>query len=265
MVRLSGKVAAAVAVACVGISAGVAQAAVVATYLPPPTGAGIGTPILTAASVDPLLTASSVTVGNATANLAGSFSNTFLGTGGANGSDPAIPAGNFYPNSFAANGRTGTGSVVDDASAIAAGAYFTFNLQPTAGNQLQLSTITFDVAAGSNSSIRGYDLRSSADGYATSLVTEAFAAGQTTYVEGAQMEYVVANLSSLATVSDAAPITFRMYAWNGAPTGGASGKNVDFDNIVVSGLTSAVPEPVSISLLALGGLTLMRRRNARQS
>lgn len=245
-----------------------AQGAVVATYLAPPTIANSGPAVVTAANVDPLITAGSITTGNAIVSLMGSYTNSFASTAGPSGSDPGITTFPFRPNSFAANGRgadtpAGSGGVFDNASSLAQNAYFSFSLQPTAGNQLQLTSITFDVGAGSSSSNRGYDLRSSMDNYAASLATEAFAQNQTTYVENAAMEYVVVNLSSFAAVTDAAPITFRMYAWNGDPGNagrGLAAKNVDFDNIVVTGVASAVPEPASVALLGLGTLALLHRR-----
>lgn len=245
------------AVVCAGALAGAAQGAVVATYLP------VTVRDMNPSNVDGLMTATPITAGGVT--VLNGFYNFNGSTGGVNGADPAnvgntsfLHATGMAPNGTGSTWTNGGGPAVDSASAVANNCYFTFALQPTAGNQLQLSGITFDVGCGSNTAIRGYDLRSSANNYATSLNTQNV--DSSLYVEGKALNYVVVDLSSLPTITDAAGVTLRFYVWESM---GRSGKNLDFGNIVVSGVTSAVPEPATLGLLGLGGLALLRRRQTR--
>jgi len=54
------------------------------------------------------------------------------------------------------------------------------------------------------------------------------------------------------------PVEFRLYFWFSQT--GSSGSAAEFDNFSLNG--TSVPEPASIALLALGGLTLLARRNS---
>lgn len=137
------------------------------------------------------------------------------------------------------------GNATSAAQAITNAVFFSFTVTPNAS--MSLTDLQFDAARGGGGTPRGYDIRSSVDNFATDLGTADLATVRPTYT------HVTIDLSGAAFQNLTTPTTFRFYVYS--PGGGSS---VDFDNIVLNG--AATPEPASLSLVGLGGLTLLRRR-----
>jgi hypothetical protein len=174
----------------------------------------------------------------------------------------AITAGNFFTSSTIAGGQPSrilstqtAGTTVADS--ITNNSYFQFTVTPGAGQTIDFSSISLDVAKGGGSA-RGFSIASSADSYAT--LFSSLAGHPTAYDAAAGIapqEDIYTNyafdLSSLSDITTAT--TFRVYSWSGAAT-----NTIYYDNITLNG--SAVPEPASAALGAIGLLTLLRRRRS---
>jgi hypothetical protein len=130
-------------------------------------------------------------------------------------------------------------------AAVAANKYFEFTVTPDSGFALNLDSLAFDVTRGGGSTPRGYSLFSSANNFTTSLAGGDLATARPTYTP------VTAALGGTHT-GLTAPTTFRFYVY--AP---AAGNSIDFDNFVLNGSVTVVPEPGTISLMALGTLGLI--------
>jgi hypothetical protein len=132
-----------------------------------------------------------------------------------------------------------------------ANVYFTFTVDANAGYEFDLSSLTFNVAQGGGTALtRDYDVRSSANGFATSLTgvvpiptVRPNWTAVTVPLAGAQFQ----DLTS--------PITFQVRFFT--PT---VSQNVDFDDITVNGIVAAVPEPHTAAALAVAGACMLRRR-----
>ena len=126
--------------------------------------------------------------------------------------------------------------------------YFTFSVAANAGNELDLSSLTFNVARGGASTPRDYDIRTSLDSFATSLtgivaINTARPAFTPVSIDlsGAQFQHLTS------------PLTFQFRFF----TAGVS-QNVDFDDITING--TVAPEPNTLALLAIAGSWMFRRR-----
>ncbi len=142
--------------------------------------------------------------------------------------------------------------------------YITFTVTPLEGNSMTIDSITFQAAASSNSTVRSIYLLSSATGFNASsvLVSDANAAGGGTLplrsggVLGSYGYTVTASDPLFTDITTATE--FRIYLQTGA-----AGQDIDFDNIVVNGSVSAIPEPSTYALAAafvVFGLAALRRR-----
>jgi hypothetical protein len=143
------------------------------------------------------------------------------------------------------------GNSPDLATALTNNKYYQFTLSAAAGFELDLSSLTFDVARGGGGTPRGYAVRSSADGFATNLSTADVLTVRPTYTP------ISIDLTG-AAFQNLPSLTFRVYSYSPA-----AGSSVDYDNIVVNGNLSVVPEPTASAVLLLGaaaGLGAKRRR-----
>jgi hypothetical protein len=106
------------------------------------------------------------------------------------------------------------------------------------------------VARGGAATPRDYAIRSSIDGFATSLTgIVAILTERPTFTP------VSVDLSGAAFTDLVSPITFQVRFF----TPGVS-QNVDFDDIVLNGAVAAVPEPNGLATLVIGAFMLRRRR-----
>ena len=128
--------------------------------------------------------------------------------------------------------------------------YFTFSVAANAGNELDLSSLTFNVARGGAATPRDYDIRTSLDGFATSLTgIVAINTARPTFTA------VSVDLSAAQFQNLTSPMTFQFRFF----TAGVS-QNVDFDDITLNGAVVAVPEPNTLAVLAIAGGWMFRRR-----
>ncbi len=130
-----------------------------------------------------------------------------------------------------------------------AGDYLQFTLAPNPGTTFDIDSISFEYKHTGSSGTRGGSVRTSVDG---------FTGGIAGYGEPA----VLAFNTSSATFPDAAgyinltgPVTFRII---GFAEGAA--RNILYDNIIITGTATAVPEPTTIASLALGATAFLARR-----
>ncbi len=105
---------------------------------------------------------------------------------------------------------------------------FSFAITPNAGNSISLTTLTFNIARGGAATPRGYDVRSSADGYATTLGTAAVATTRPNWTA------VSIDLSGASFQSTTSTITFRIYIY--APS---TVNSLDIDDIVLNGTVAS--------------------------
>ena len=119
--------------------------------------------------------------------------------------------------------------------------------------ELDLTGISAWVLDEKNSTFE-WGFKSSMDGFTDWLVE----------ADGVQSSYaeVSADLNGgdFSGISD--PVTFRLYAVDGAPTN--QGGVVRVDDILLEG-TFTIPEPASVALIGLGGAILLSRRRRRHA
>lgn len=134
--------------------------------------------------------------------------------------------------------------------------YFGFTVTPNNGMTLNLDSLTLD-AARAGGSARGFQIRSSADGFASNL---SISPGSTSL--GSQRptytNYTVdlsgTTFDSIASTS----LEFRVYPFGGTNI------FIDYDNVTLNGAVSAsaIPEPSSVALLA--GVSILAVSAARR-
>lgn len=140
------------------------------------------------------------------------------------------------------------------ATAVSNASYFQFGITPNAGFKIQMAELSFQGATGvSPSSNIGYVLRSSLDGFASDIqfgnVPTQFASFTTFTV----------NLSGSSFQNLATQTTFRLYTWNGS----SSNPALAYDNVVLRGTLTTVPEPGTVALIgvAIPVLAFTARKN----
>ena len=118
--------------------------------------------------------------------------------------------------------------------------------------QIALSSLEFLGARGGASTARGYDVRSSIDGFATTLGSDDFANQRSDGFVPVIIDLSGGDFSNLTTATE-----FRVYFFT--PD---AGNSVEFDNIELNGTVTAIPEPSSSLLVVLGGVFLARRKRS---
>ena len=152
--------------------------------------------------------------------------------------------GSFDTDGNAATVITGAGS----------DRFFEFTIQPDAGFQIDLTSISFD-AAEAQGGANGFAFFDAADVTGTTTIGDAFI---NVYNEGTTLTtYNHTFDSSYDAITAATPVTLRYYI-----TGSNASRAMLFDNFQVSGVISPIPEPSTFSLLGLGALAfcLYRKR-----
>lgn len=155
---------------------------------------------------------SSITAGTVTEGSLSLFSNTTVGAA----TDPILVA-----NPPDSDSNTASEAIGNDS-------YFFFAITPVSGSTMSLTTLTFNIARGGASTPRGYDVRSSADGFAATLGSANVSTQRPTFTP------VSIDLSGASFQSVSGTITFRIYIF--APT---DGNSLDIDDIVVNGAIGA--------------------------
>lgn len=136
------------------------------------------------------------------------------------------------------------------ADAVANGHFFSFTVTPDVGYEMDFTSLSFDAARGGGGTPRGYEVRSSVDGFASTLGT-----ADVTTVRPTLSAYSV-DLSDPGFDSLASPVEFRVYTYS--PN---ANNTVEYDNFVLDGSVALVPEPsmLATSVLAMGLLSRRRR------
>lgn len=137
----------------------------------------------------------------------------------------------------------------DLTDAIANGDYFEWTVSAQAGYVFTVTNVGFNFQR-SSTGPADYTLRSSVDGYASDLDTFVGLAN------GSSVESDIDDLSDLSTV------TFRFYGYGNSNTAGTSGFEGTGNDLRIEGTISAIPEPATAALAAIGAAAavLFRRR-----
>ena len=182
-----------------------------------------------------------------------------IGPAGAGGSPAWIISGGTemalgYANSTPAS----------ESDAVTNGSYFGFTLTPVEGNEVSLTTLTFDTIANATQGLSGsanvtFFVRSSVDNYTTTIDSL-----NQEYVNSFTFDQVdnrTVTLSGASYQDLTEATTFRIYIWD---TSGSSLRTPRIDNVILNG-TAAIPEPSSAVLpaLALLGVLAYRRRRLK--
>jgi len=164
------------------------------------------------------------------------------------------------------NSATAPNTATTPAESLANNKYFQFTITAAPGSDVDLTSLTFDVARGGGGTPRGFFVRTSADNFASGLTVTGNPAltansfgndvntarpaytAVTADLTGAQFQNIQSAVNGL---------TFRVYAYSPA-----AGSSLDFDNITING-TATVPEPASAGVLGLAAMGLLARRRRR--
>jgi len=143
------------------------------------------------------------------------------------------------------------------ATAISSGDYFSIDLTIDSAFEADLSSLTFNVTSNHVSrGIREYAIFSSIDGFTTAV-----ASNSVTHT-GTQLQTIDLSAAQFQNING--PVEFRIYLYDGGTGGSPSSTDRDtfFDDFTLNALaiSSAVPEPTSLTLLGLGGFFLLIKR-----
>ena len=116
-----------------------------------------------------------------------------------------------------------------EAEAVTKDSYFEFTLTPS--TVVFLQELSFDVGRGGGSTARGFAVRSSVDGFSTTLLTD-----PTVDSQRPNFTNYAADLTAFSPAFDnlTTPVTFRVYAFTPS-----TGNTLEFDNFNVTGATLA--------------------------
>jgi len=165
------------------------------------------------------------------------------------------------------------GSSADPNAALAGNKYFQFSISANPGTDLDLSSLTFNVARGGAATPRGFFVSTSADNFATAIPvtgTPAFTSNAVNAmgndISTARPAYTAATASLAGAAfqniqnQPSSTLTFRFFEYSPG-----AGSSVDFDDITVNG-TAVVPEPGTAAIAGaaflLGGIGRRRRQAA---
>jgi hypothetical protein len=174
-------------------------------------------------------------------------------------SGAALAAGNtglarFWNTEWAGFSLTSANALtIDDATEFATG-YLTWTVAANPGYELNLTSLTFPSAQGGTTGSRGYALYAEVNGGTFDFSDTPVASLVAETGTRAAPTPTTVDLSAVG-YQGIDSITFRYYPLTPAP-----GNTVDFGNMTLNGDAVLVPEPASLGLIALGGLTLLRRR-----
>lgn len=161
------------------------------------------------------------------------------------------PSNAFYTTgAFMTATRTGT---------TPAAVYFEVTITAAAGQELDLTNFSIDMAKGGAADPRTYDIRSSVGGL--TLASPSLGAGTLTYTRPASngvMPTYDIDLSG-SQYQHLSTLTMRLYI--NTPT---VSQAVDVDNITFSGSVAAVPEPMMSGWFLLAGAFAQWRGNRRR-
>lgn len=149
------------------------------------------------------------------------------------------------------------------ADAVRVDTYFQFTVTPEQGTVLSFISLAGFVRSNNGGGFFGPGWRLVSDLTGSSILAEDsnIVAGATAPLEAMTPDLGSLDLSTVPELQNVStPVTFRVYV-NPASDVGQSSKRVDFDDITVD--ATIVPEPASVSLLALAGLAVLRRRSRR--
>lgn len=177
----------------------------------------------------------------------------------------------IYPGNTAVNSSTATGTALTTATgtatatdAVAQGSYFTFTITADPGYELDMTSLTFDVARG-GAGTRGFAIQTSATGFSTNGSTNlnsstgAVAAGASTAVTTNIPTYTGISMDlSGAAYQNLTSLEVRVYSYSGAVN-----SSLEYDNFVLNGTVSAVPEPATWGMMACAGTMFMVMRRRR--
>jgi len=179
---------------------------------------------------------SGVTSGSVTSNLASvdMVDTSLMLVSRGSGLTAASNTGGYSAN----NWTTGASLDADD--------YFEWNLAADAGFQFSVTSIVMNVRRTGATAPSTFELRSSADSYASSIAT-LINSGTTT-------SNFVINLAGPLVASE----TYRLYGYNASSTAGNANFGGTGTDLAVFG--TVVPEPTSVALLGLGLIAFCYRR-----
>lgn len=156
----------------------------------------------------------------------------------------------------------------NEADAVTANDYITFDVSPSTGFELSFTELSFDFQRDVLEAPSNWSLRADAagDNFATQIAAGVFTStvglsGNT----GANFFRYTIDLSNVAFLQDlTTAATFRLYLWGAASTDPESTNKARIDNIIVYGQSAAtaVPEPAS-AMLMFGGLAIAMLRRRR--
>jgi hypothetical protein len=148
--------------------------------------------------------------------------------------------------------------------------YYEFTLTPQIGYSLSLTDISFD-AGRSATGPRQFAIRSSSDSYASNIAGTATGVVSTVggnlfqFTDNASTNLIAGQSITMSAFTNlTTALTLRIYAFNAeAGTG-----TFRIDNLAINGTVSAIPEPSTYAAifgaLALAGVVVHRRRQARR-
>lgn len=147
-----------------------------------------------------------------------------------------------------------------EGTAVSNGDFIEFKVTPGANYELDLTSLTFDLLKFSNASANKFFVRSSLDGYGSTI-----GSGTITNISNKTppdaFESKTVSLTGPSFQNLAADITFRIYSY-GATN---ASRSLFHDNVILNGSVVAIPEPATFGLMGVSALLLAIRRRRRES